>query len=455
MKLTIYHTNDMHSSFSGLAQAATYLRQHRKPEDLYFDCGDLCDLKDITVQGTGGKGAVRLMKQAGADAMVIGNNEIDLEHDALAACSEECLPLLSCNVVDNDGNMIGNIRKSIILERAGFLFLVIGISPYYDADGRPDAYNVFFQMGNIKTIDPLPGIRQEIELNKGKYDFCILLSHSGIRTEKWLMEQLPEIDLCLGGHSHSLSSSDRYSQAGGFGQHLGAVHLTIEDKKVVSMTSEQIEMAMEPDMDMMALWEQQKQLALDYLDKTLYEVDSLQWDVEKENTLTNFIADALYAKYPCEFAFINSGIVEGGIQGRVSKKLLIELSPSKLNPTRFPVSGRQLKQAVLHSLDGEFVRQSGKGAGVRGKVLGTLGFSHNVQIQRNPLTIWINGELLEEDHTYVCVADDSLQRGTGYTELATVDEKAEFFPGFIRDLLERTLNDPDILKSAHIQRMLD
>lgn len=86
MELTIYHTNDIHSSFTGLAKVASYLKQHRRPEDLYFDCGDLCDLKDITVQGTGGKGAVRLMKQAGADAMVIGNNEIDLEHGALVTC---------------------------------------------------------------------------------------------------------------------------------------------------------------------------------------------------------------------------------------------------------------------------------------------------------------------------------------------------------------------------------
>lgn len=64
MELTIFHTNDIHSSFTGLDQASTYLKKHRRPGDLYFDCGDLCDLKDITVQGTSGKGAVLLMKQA-------------------------------------------------------------------------------------------------------------------------------------------------------------------------------------------------------------------------------------------------------------------------------------------------------------------------------------------------------------------------------------------------------
>lgn len=83
------------------------------------------------------------------------------------------------------------------------------------------------------------------------------------------------------------------------------------------MKAELIEMTMEPDKDIMDLWDKQKQLALEHLDKTLYEVGRLQWDVEKENVLTNFIADALYAKYPCELAFINSGIVECEIEGRV------------------------------------------------------------------------------------------------------------------------------------------
>lgn len=60
---------------------------------------------------------------------------------------------------------------------------------------------------------------------------------------------------------------------------------------------------------------------------------------------------------------------------------------------------------------------------------------------------------MDEDKIYICVADDSLQRGTGYTQLAVPDEKAEFFDGFIRDLLERTLQDENIMKLALIKRI--
>lgn len=80
VELTIYQTNDIHSDFEKLAKAAAYIKRTRNAEDLYFDCGDLCDLKDLTVQGTAGKGAISLLKQAGATAMAVGNNEIDLKN---------------------------------------------------------------------------------------------------------------------------------------------------------------------------------------------------------------------------------------------------------------------------------------------------------------------------------------------------------------------------------------
>ena len=80
MTLTIYQTNDLHSNFENIARIAAYIKDHRKKEDLFLDCGDLCDLKDITVQGTRGIGAVRILKHAGVDAMAVGNNEIDSRH---------------------------------------------------------------------------------------------------------------------------------------------------------------------------------------------------------------------------------------------------------------------------------------------------------------------------------------------------------------------------------------
>ncbi|MPN16807.1 hypothetical protein SDC9_164154 [bioreactor metagenome] len=131
---------------------------------------------------------------------------------------------------------------------------------------------------------------------------------------------------------------------------------------------------------------------------------------------------------------------------------LLELSPSKLNPTRFPLSGWQLRQAVIASLDEKHIQQDGKGAGFRGKVLGTLGFSYNVRIDIKTMTIWVDGELLQDTRIYDCVSDDYLQRGSGYPSLKTPDAQAIFYNGFIRDLLMRQLPNPKLWETCYIQR---
>ena len=454
MELRIFHTNDIHSSFDRLAGIAGYLKAHRRPQDLYFDCGDLCDLKNLMVQGTKGLGVINLLQSMNAAAMAVGNNEIDLEHPALTDCAKAGLPLLSCNLTDNDGNPVEGIRPSMVLTAMGLRILLIGASPYFGEDGRPGAYNVFYAMGDLVTTDPLPAIQRELEEQRGNYDFCILLSHGGKAAELEMMERFPEIGLCLGGHSHSLCSLPRYNQVGRFGSHLGLVTLTIEEGRVTDIKTQALENTFPPDADFLSLLEGENRRAMELLSVPLYSIEALTWSATEESPLTNFIADALYAEYPCDLAFINAGIVEGSIAGEVSKQTLLALSPSKLNPTRLPLSGKALRQAIAASLDESFVRQDGHGPGVRGKILGTLGFSHNVKISMDSMEIQINGKPLEDHRVYDCMADDSLQRGTGYFMLETPDSQAEFYRGFIRDLLERTLCREELHRSCREPRLI-
>lgn len=450
--MKIYQTNDIHSHFEECSKISKYLKENRTSEDLYFDCGDFCDLSNVMVHGTNGLGALELLKYMKVDALTIGNNEIDLEHDALVALSKSGIPFVSCNVVDNDGNEIGEVKRSILLNKNGMRILVIGVSPYYNGRRIPSAYNVFFEMGNLKTIDPYPEIEKELKTYEGQYDFCVLISHSGLIIEQDLLKRFPEINLCLGGHSHHNHTEERYLQSGCYGENLGCV--TINEKK--KMTNlDVIPVTFDKDEQFDTKLKALQEVAHTNLNKTLYTIPKLTWSVTKENEYSNFIADALYLQDNCDLAFINSGIVEGGIEGNISKQLLLENSPSKLNPTKFPVKGENLLLAIQHSLDETFVNQSGKGAGVRGHVLGTLAFSHNVQIQMNPLTVLIDDKPLELEKEYVCIADDSLQRGTGYTELKCVDQKATFYRGFIRDLLERTLENQEIWKTCKIKRIIE
>lgn len=174
MRLNIYHTNDIHANFSFLSQVCDYLTQHREEEDLYLDSGDFLDLKSLVVQADRGEGALALAKVCRMDAMALGNNEIDL------GCSDlEKLvgfPLLCANICRNDGTVVPGLRSHVILERCGKRFLIIGLAPYYGVGMVADKYNVFFEMGNLHTADPVPAVTKILNENAGE----LRLFHSSV-----------------------------------------------------------------------------------------------------------------------------------------------------------------------------------------------------------------------------------------------------------------------------------
>ena len=186
--MKIYYTNDIHTNYSFLKKVRYYLHEHMTEEDIYLDGGDFCDLKDLIIQSDKAYSAADLYDDIPLCAMAVGNGEIDLSHDALIRLGLK-LPLLSCNLTDNNGNRLENIKPSIIIERRNRRFLIIGISPFYSREMIENGYNVFSMMGNLKVNPPEDYIRKELAANSGKYDCCLLLSHSGSNIERYLLDK--------------------------------------------------------------------------------------------------------------------------------------------------------------------------------------------------------------------------------------------------------------------------
>ena len=197
---------------------------------------------------------------------------------------------------------------------------------------------------------------------------------------------------------------------------------------------------------------EKKQYADSLLSKELETISDLIFDPYKESELTNFICDALLKEFGGDLAIMHAGISEGSLYKPVSRKNLIENFPSKLNPAVYKTKGRNIIEAVKLSLDNEHIKQNGKGPGFRGKVLGTLSFSHNVKITKSPFTISVNNKPIEEEKEYQIVTDDYLQRGTGYPSLAVENTKAKYHIWFIRDLVQHYLADEEVFNSARIKR---
>lgn len=449
MLLQIYHTNDIHADFDFLGRVHGYLREHREEQDLYFDSGDFTDLKSVIVQADRGESALELMKLCRPDAMALGNNEIDLGREDLEKLT--AFPFLCANAVHNDGTAIPGLKKYVILERFGKRFLVIGLAPYYSAQMLPNKYNLFFEMGNIHTTDPIPAVGRILEENKGSFDFSILLSHSGHLVDRELEKRLPPVDLWLEGHSHAFVTEKRYSQSGK-GERLGRITLELDEQGVRIADSVQLELPKQGSPAFDARLEMAQAAAEEILSQELPVVRELAFDPFRESELTNFICDCLKKEFGGDLALMHGGISQGPLQRPVSRKSLIENFPSKLNPTIYAVSGEKLLAAMRLSLEEDHVRQSGQGSGFRGRVLGCLGYSCNVTVCREPFCVEIDGKSLEPGKNYTVVTDDYLQRGTGYPSLAVPDEAARFDKRFIRDLVQEYLTDGEVFRTASIPR---
>ncbi|MDN7242785.1 5'-nucleotidase C-terminal domain-containing protein [Planococcus sp. N028] len=449
MKLKILHTNDVHSNYSNFARAVTLLKELKDENTLLLDSGDFADFKSIELQGTRGIAALELLKSAGYDALTIGNNEMfngidTLEHMA----THSSIPFISNNLVKKDKSEIQGVVKSTILHKSGLRILITGSSPDLEVFNDGLGIHVFAYQKKIS---------EEISRNKGKYDLCILLSHLGTFADEPLTSSIPEIDLIISAHDHKLYPKAKIlngtimNSAGNYGEHIGLVELEIVNGKAELIHSETLPTRdIEMDPQILQILRDNKTKAIAVLSEPLYELKLPLWhDIIEENPLTNLIADGLRDMLKCDIGLINSGIANAGAFDFLSRKKLIEICPSPLNPTSFEIQGKDLQQALGQSLDAQVCLADGRGPGFRGKFIGRLHISGAVVVHNgNEIQeILINNKPLVEDCWYTVASTDYLKRGSGYTSLAN-NRKAVYRAEEIKDVIRIYANKKEFLNMS-------
>ncbi|MFN8370721.1 MAG: 5'-nucleotidase C-terminal domain-containing protein [Bacteriovoracaceae bacterium] len=123
-----------------------------------------------------------------------------------------------------------------ILEKGGVKVAFIGLATdeiYYQSYLEPH-----------KMLDPIKSAKIIVNRVKEKYrpDLIIAITHLGVLRDTVLAEEVPGIDLIIGGHSHTLLLEPKYAlnkitkkmipivQVGEYGQYLGETILTFNDK---------------------------------------------------------------------------------------------------------------------------------------------------------------------------------------------------------------------------------
>lgn len=145
-----------------------------------------------------------MMNEMGYDAGTIGNHEFDFGLDNMARLFKMANFPIVCANYDVTGTVLeGLVKEYTVIERDGIRIGVFGLGP--ELDGLVAHANY----GNVKFEDPVSEGQRVADLlkNQEHCDLVICLSHLGWKGEPYsdieLIENTCNIDIVLGGHSHS------------------------------------------------------------------------------------------------------------------------------------------------------------------------------------------------------------------------------------------------------------
>ncbi|GIJ95080.1 bifunctional metallophosphatase/5'-nucleotidase [Capnocytophaga stomatis] len=269
-KITILHTNDTHSHIEpiskndprnpnkgGVARRAYLIEKIRQenPNTLLFDAGDI-------FQGTpyfnfyGGELEFKLMSMLKYDAATIGNHDFDNGLEGLLAQLPHAkFDFLSANYDFKNTIMDGRTKPYKVYVVDGIRVGVFGLGIRLKNLVNKDNYK------ETVYLDPLE-IAQDMGRklrNEEKCDLVICLSHLGYKyntdeiiCDLKIAEETSEIDLIIGGHTHTflpkptLVSNKKgnitlVNQVGCFGINLGRIDFYFEQGRNIHNRAVSIE----------------------------------------------------------------------------------------------------------------------------------------------------------------------------------------------------------------------
>lgn len=226
--LEVLHTNDTHSCImplnpnladtavagrGGFLRRVAMIKEERakNPDLLLIDSGDFSQGSPFYTMFKGDV-EVGLMNLMGYDAVTIGNHEFDFGLENMERIFKKAKFPVVCANYDFTGTCVeGLVKPYVIIKRNGLKIGLFGLSP--QLEGLVD----LSKCKGVTYLDPIEvGNRVAAELKHDKKcDVVICVSHLGwLRPDEMgdqkVLASSKDIDLVLGGHSHSYFKALRY-----------------------------------------------------------------------------------------------------------------------------------------------------------------------------------------------------------------------------------------------------
>ncbi|CDN49237.1 5'-nucleotidase C-terminal domain-containing protein [Neorhizobium galegae] len=399
-ELNILHINDFHSRlesinatdstcsaedegkgvcFGGAARLLTAINQTRdalKAQNknvILLNGGDNFQgsLFYTTYKGAAEAEALNAMK---FDAMTVGNHEFDDSDDVLATFLDKIqFPVVTANVVPSAAAKIGNrIKPSLVLTVGGQKIGIVGAVTNDTAEIANPGPNITIADDVAKITEAVQGLKAQ------GVDKIIALTHVGYPRDLAIIAKIPDVDVVVGGHTHTLLSnvakgaegpyptwSDNPGgykvpvvQAFQYSKYLGDIKIVFDDSGVVkSAEGEPILMdkSITPDPAFLARVAELKKPIEDMKKKVVGASDAvIDGDRRvcraKECSMGNLVADAMLDRTKGQgitIAIQNGGGLRASIDaGEVTQGEVVSVLPFQNTLATFQLTGADVVKAL-------------------------------------------------------------------------------------------------------------
>lgn len=451
--LVILHVNDTHShiegeedatgeTIGGFAKMKGFINQTRNEMKniLVLHAGDILT-GNIYSSIYHGEFNVELMNMMGFDACAIGNHEFDYGLSNFLKLKDMAeFPFVSANVMLN-GELL--TTPYIITNMGEYSAVILGLT-------TSDMGVINTEVRDMITIEneavALSNYIYEMKLSETNEIF-ICLTHSGIEADRKLAKLFPEIDVIVGGHSHTEGweqiDSVIISSAGSDAEKVGYIELTwnpelkeyVEEStratnryKSISIKQVDLDVVVPSDQAIADLIAEKADAIEESMDVFMGISDYYFDNSELRNEpvpLGNLMADILHQYVNAEVVILNAGSIRNELpSGDITLRDLYELYPFD-------------NELVIAELEGsyliEIAEQGVESLGAGAFLYYSDGF--RVDSMGDETVVTLNGEPIQENMEYtVAVSDYVFEGGDNYIQFENATDV--YYTGWnIRDLI--------------------
>ncbi|MGE5342853.1 MAG: bifunctional metallophosphatase/5'-nucleotidase [Candidatus Omnitrophota bacterium] len=350
-RIILLHVNDLHAKIDNFAKIAWYVQQERKqhPNVFFLDAGDNFTGNPVSDQAEPkGEPVCQLLYKMGIDAMCLGNHEFDLGQERLNTFVKRApFPVISANIKVQSGTLTQPKPYVILKTKNGIQLAILGLIQVEKETGIPSSHP-----DNVKGItfpDPIATALTFKDLKKEDNIF-IALTHIGADQDEILAQKMGELDLIVGGHSHTVIAHPMHvnnvliTQAGSDAKFIGRIELVVKNGKIIQKTGQLINVASIsgtlPEMEAMIKKFNQNPR----LDRVIAQ---LPQPVEGKLELGNLTTDAICRVFHLDAAFHNNGGLRiHALSPVVKLRDIYSLHPFANNIVQFDMTPDEIRSLI-------------------------------------------------------------------------------------------------------------